>query len=95
MSEPLTRRALAADLRRIADLLDGEADPSGLDYTRVDDGEDPQPAAGRVPPSFGAVVSASAVPVPLLKLPMRDEQPRLDIEDYAHGGSPHEWRDEF
>jgi len=33
------------------------ADPTGLTYSRADDGETTQPIAGRVPPHFGAVVN--------------------------------------
>jgi len=33
------------------------ADPTGLTYSRADDGETTQPIAGRFPPHFGAVVS--------------------------------------
>jgi hypothetical protein len=33
------------------------ADPTGLSYSRADDGETTQPIAARVPPHFGAVVS--------------------------------------
>lgn len=55
------------------------ADPTGLNYGRGDEGTDPQPAAGRVPPHFESgrdEVDAAVVMVPVVDLPMRDEQPR-------------------
>jgi hypothetical protein len=38
---------------------------TGLAHSRVDDGEDPQPSAGRVPPHYGAVeVAGDLVEIP-------------------------------
>jgi hypothetical protein len=59
------------------------ADPTGLNYTRADDGTDPQPSAGRVDPRYVDVVDAPVALVPLLNVPMRDEHPRTvnEVDD--------------